>query len=240
MALTISARKNTLTGQSRAWRFHTSHEAIVSCEDLIDLMAGSRTTLSKPDLVASMALLTETIAALVAEGKFVKTPLGDFYLCAVGTIDKPGEAFTPGRAESGHGFRLRFRPDRSTEAGIARSVRLRREDDRPSLDPLPLRLETPARPGAGALRPGDLVNLAGYRLKFDPGDPGQGLFLVRDPDGARLRCPVYARIRPSLVIAQLPADLPSGSYRVLVRSAGGSGAPREGWMEGRIEVEEEG
>jgi hypothetical protein len=107
MPLTVSVRKNTLVGRNRNYRFHSSCEARVGCDELMNIMSRSRTTLSKPDIIACMKLLTETISALVADGNFVKTPLGDFYLCAVGTGDQPDDPFTPDNERSGHGVRLR-------------------------------------------------------------------------------------------------------------------------------------
>ena len=80
MPLTVSVRKNTLVGRNSDYRFHTSHEASVDYDKLVDIMSRARTTLSKPDLVACLALWTEMVSEIVADGKFVKTPLGDFYL----------------------------------------------------------------------------------------------------------------------------------------------------------------
>lgn len=228
MALTVSARKNTLAGRTKAWRFHTSHGAKVGYEELLEIMARSRTTLSKPDIVACMTLLTETVSSLVAEGKFVKTPLGDYYLCAVGTADGPGDPFTPNSPGSGHGLRLRFRPDRGTEAAIVRTARVRRDDAQPSRKPWPLGFE--------ALDGGDILRLRGYNLKFDPSDPLQGLFLTAGSSDPGARCPVYAAITPSLIIARLPPGLPAGDYGAVVRSATRAGTPREGGLEGRIRV----
>ena len=104
MPLIVSARKNTLIGRNSDYRFHTSHGATVSYDQLVDIMSKARTTLTAPDIVACLRLLTETVSELVADGNFVKTGLGDFYLCAVGTIDNTEESFRPGRAVKGTAY----------------------------------------------------------------------------------------------------------------------------------------
>jgi hypothetical protein len=62
------------------------------------LIVSARTTLTAPDIVACLRLLTETVSNLVADGNFVKTELGDFYLCAKGSID--GRKNPSGRART--------------------------------------------------------------------------------------------------------------------------------------------
>jgi len=236
MALTVSARMNTLAGRTKSWRFHTCHSGAVSFERLMDIMAASHTTLSLPDIVACMTLFSQTVSSLVADGKFVKGPLGDYYLCAVGTIDSPSETFNLDSGKGGHGLRLRFRPDRRTEQGMARQARVKRDDSLPSREPHPLSLEAAGQPRGSPLAASAIVRLVGYHLKLDPSDPTQGIFLASSPQAPLLRCPVYASITPSHIIAQLPPALEAGGYSVLVRSMTKTGKIREGWLKERIDI----
>lgn len=237
MPLTISVRKNTLVGRNSNFRFHTSHDGSVDYDKLMDIMSGARTTLSKPDIVACMTLLAETVSDLVADGKFVKTPLGAFYLCAIGTIDDPEDSFTPGIKRSGHGVRLRFRPDRSVEARIASALRVQRDDAHSKRLPNIVGLEpVEARPD-GRFVPGDLVRLRGHRLGFDKANEALGVFLAIGATGPIARCSVYVSVEPSLVILQLPPELEPGDYRLTIRTATAKGSMREGQLEGLVKVE---
>ena len=105
MPLIVSARKNTLIGRNSDYRFHTNHEATINHDQLVNIMSRARTTLTAPDIVACLSLLTETVSDLVADGNFVKTGLGDFYLCAKGSIDDPKGSFRPGKDRQGQGIR---------------------------------------------------------------------------------------------------------------------------------------
>lgn len=236
MPLTVSARKNTLVGRNSSYRFHTTHGASVGYDELVDIMSKARTTLSKPDIVACMTLMTEIVSDLVADGKFVKTPLGDFYLSAIGTIDHPEDSFNPGDEESGHGVRLRFRPDRQAEATIGKVVRVRRDDTRSSRNPHIIGMETIGKTGEDALEPGDLLRLRGYRLAFDATDESQGVFLALGERVPITRCSVYANVEPSLLILQLPPNLEPGDYTLIVRTATATGTSREARMEGLVKV----
>ncbi len=62
-----------MVGRNSNFRFHTSHDGSVDYDKLMDIMSEARTTLSKPDIVACMTLLAETVSDLVADGKFVKS-----------------------------------------------------------------------------------------------------------------------------------------------------------------------
>ena len=236
MPLIVSARKNTLIGRNSDYRFHTNHEATINHDQLVNIMSRARTTLTAPDIVACLSLLTETVSDLVADGNFVKTGLGDFYLCAKGRIDDPDESFRPGKDRQGHCVRLRFRPDRSTEARIARTVRILRDDSRASRKPNIVCLEAVGKRPDTGLVPGDLVRLRGYRLAFDPADEKLGVFLSPDARIPGTRCSVYASVAPRLVILQLPPKLEPGNYSLIIRTATAAGAVREAWMTEPVSV----
>lgn len=236
MPLTVSVRKNTLIGRTKNYRFHTIHESTVGYDKLVSIMSEARTTLSKPDIVACITLLAETVSDLVSDGKFVKTPLGDFYLSAIGTIDDPGDSFSPSKERSGHGVRLRFRPDRSAEAKIAKALHVKRDDSRSLPAPYILALEPVVTKPDRRFEPGDIVRLSGYRLAFDRGDQAQGVFLANEATRAVYRCSVYAHVAPSLLILQLPPEIEPGDYALTVRTATATGSRREGRLGGSLAI----
>ena len=75
--------------------------------------------------------------------------------------------------------------------------------------------------GSGArnetLTPGNIAQLKGSRLKFDPADAAQGIFLVA-PNGSETRVATVSRNKPAQLDFLVPA-LPAGTYRVEVRAA---------------------
>ncbi|HUW69146.1 MAG TPA: hypothetical protein VMX33_02835 [bacterium] len=55
-----------------------------------------------------LLLYCQTVSRLVADRFFVRGPLGDHYLSAIGTARNEDDRFMPSRRSSGHGYRLRF------------------------------------------------------------------------------------------------------------------------------------
>jgi hypothetical protein len=240
MALTVGIRENTLSGTKKAWRFHTSHDEIVEFDELLRRMAESRATLSAPDLGAAFMQISEAIQRLVAAGKFVKTPLGDFYVTATGSADSRQEHFEPHRRSSGHGLRLRFRPARDAELRIARAATVKRDDQGFRLLPRPTSL-VPVEADAG-FRPGAFACLSGCRLGFQQADGRLGVFFEPYPGPGSiagmppLRASIYASVKPRLVIFQLPAELERGEYRLILRSATRAGTLREGSLAASVRI----
>jgi len=240
MALTVGIRKNTLAGTKKAWRFHTSHDSIVEFDELLRIMAESNTALSGPVLGAAFMLITETVERLVSDGKFVKTPMGDYYVTATGSASSRTDHFEPHRPTRGHGLRLRFRPCRTSEARITAAVSIKRDDVSFNRVPCPAGL-VPVDVQAG-FRAGSFASLSGCRLGFRPGDQRLGIFLEPyrpHESGAGmppLRASVYASVKPRLVIFQLPPELEPGDYRLVVRTSTTAGTVRKASLTAVVRV----
>jgi hypothetical protein len=73
--------------------------------------------------------------------------------------------------------------------------------------------------------PGGMAQLTGYRLKFDPSDPNQGIFFV---NGSPTRVSIVGKNGPSELMFLVPPDLTPGDYNLEVRSTMGNGTVRTG------------
>ena len=225
MALVVTPLANHLATNPNPFVVHTEWSDIVEYNQLVDIMATGRTTLTKPDITGCLELFAEEIAKLVADGKRVKTALGSFYLCASGSLGSHDQAFTPGEGELDHALRLHFRPERSFEAGICAKAQVSRgkkyDKAQPAiLSAISVKTETPMSAAAG-----DFIRVEGERLKFDKANESEGVFFV---NGSETRAAQYASISPSLVIAQVPSDIAAGSYLLALRSMAGSKTLHEG------------
>ena len=225
MALLVVPLKNHLATSPNPYYVHTEWSDTVEFDRLIEIMAAGRTTLTKPDIAGCLELFAEEVSRLVADGKYVKTGLGAFYLCASGKLDAPDQAFTPGSSESAHALRLHFRPDRGFEAELCSKAaveRGKRYDRNLPVIYKALCVKTEAEMSAG---PGDFLRIEGQRLKFDKANAAEGLFFV---NGEETRAAQYASVQPSLVIAEVPPGLKPGSYILAMRSNQGGKDLHEG------------
>jgi len=236
MALIVGARKNTLAGRTKEYRFHASCSGSVDVDELVDVMARANAGLGREEIETGFELLAKTVAELAADGNYVKTPLGAFFISAVGVADDDSSPFTPGDESSGHGFRLRFRPDRSFEARVVERVSVSRDDTSWQQFPRPEALGVEGGRRDHALYPGDSARLSGDRLAFDPADETQGVFFVHGIAETGLRAERYATVKPKRVIFVIPEELEPGEYTVALRSSTKAGTLRTGYLDGKILV----
>ncbi len=215
MSLKISSYENHLGKSDKPYFAHTEHSGQVEPDKFVEIMAAGRTSLSATDLTGAMVLLKEELAKLVADGKFVKTPIGSFYLSAHGKFDNREQAFTPGEGDGEHGVRLHFRPNRDFELELERAADIERAERIEKSLPVVYDLEPKHSNETGAALAGGFLRITGLRMGFDEGDPAQGVFFS---NGSEHRASEYLFISRRLIIAQVPESLSSGSYVISVRT----------------------
>jgi hypothetical protein len=219
MALKIAVVKNHLPSCRSPFIVRSGPPAdTVEFDQLVEIMANGRTTLTRTDILGAMQLYKEELQRLLAEGKTVKTPSGSFFLCAGGTMDSLDEAFLPGQQDSNHDVRLHHKPERIFEGAIVADVRIVREE-RPDLSVPSIRTvqATGVEDGA-SIQAGGMVQVKGLRLRFDSRETSQGVFF-EDASGVETRSPFYAMILPGTVIATVPISLQPGTYALVLRAA---------------------
>lgn len=233
MALGIQAAKNTFGTSERPYYAQASWTQSIDCKKFIDRMAQARTTLSKTDIVAVFQLAREELASLLAEGYYVATPLGAAMPRASGTFATIDEQFRPDAEDSDHRLRIDFRLDPAIERQALAKLRCKRISMESTVSPHIVYVSSLQSGIEGKASPGDLLELIGSRLSFDPSDEFLGLFLR--PIGvssAETRCAVYAENRPARLVALLPGDLAPGEYELVLRTLSRRGRRVEGrWGE---------
>ena len=84
MPIKISTSKNHLGTSKKPFTVRTESSVRVEFEELVSIMAAGRTTITAPDIAGTFLLQKQELAKLVADGKYVKTPFGSFYLSTCG------------------------------------------------------------------------------------------------------------------------------------------------------------
>jgi hypothetical protein len=235
MALAIRAMRNNLGKGASPYYALASWSGLVESEDFIDRMAATPTTLSKTDIVAVFQLAREELSSLLAEGYYVKTPLGSAIPRASGKLATTADPFQPNRADSGHELRFDFKLDPAISREALAHMQYRRKETRDIPGPRIYSISSIRGGLENRACPGELIRIRGLRLKFDPKDETQGLFL-RPASGEETRVYAYAHIMPSLLIAQLPEELAEGNYRAFVRSRTRGGTMISGEADGIFRI----
>ncbi|MGA2548345.1 MAG: DNA-binding domain-containing protein [Rectinemataceae bacterium] len=235
MALKIRAVRNNLGTSESPYYALAAWSELIETEDFIDRMAAGRTTLSKTDIVAVFQLAREELTHLLAEGCYVKTPLGSAIPRATGKLDSPFDPFQPGRMKSGHGLRFDFRLDPKIEREALSTLRCQREASDDLQSPRLISVRSIQTGREGEAQSGDLIRISGKRMKFDPADESQGLFF-RSSAGEEIRASLYAHIQPSAIVAALPAELAMGDYGLIIKTVSRKGTRLEGIFQTTLRV----
>jgi hypothetical protein len=212
--LQIVSRLHHLKTSSKPYHVRSYTSDTVEVQELVEIMAAGRTAISGIEIAGCFRLFAEEFIKLVADGKLVKTPIGSFYLSASGTLDTKNQPFAPGDSSQDHGFSIHYLPDKNTDAAIKRQARWAQVETFRTMAPVIDDCTVIGRHPGEKVRAGDILRIIGRRLKFDEADPDCGVFLENDT--THERCAVYADITPSKLIVATPANLPSGSYDILV------------------------
>ena len=228
MSLSIRPLKNHLPTSDAAYLVHSECSDTVEYGDLVDIMARGRTTLTKPDISGCLELFFEEIEKLVEDGKYVKTPLGAFYLCASGKLESPDQPFTPRTEGSDHDLRLHFRQARGLGQELVAKARTERAERYDRSSPSLMRAFAVREETELSGKPGGLVQVEGQRLDFDKKNPAAGLFVL---NGKETRAAFYVTVKPGVVIAEVPPGLEPGPYTLALRASPNGRDLKEGRLE---------
>jgi len=232
MPLMIATVKNHLPTSRSPFVVRSNRSEVVEFDRLVEILAASRTTVSRADIVAVMQLYKEELRKQLAEGRTVKTPTGSFYMSAAGSVDSPDEPYLPRDGANNHDVRLHHRPLRAFEDSIVADLTFAREE-KVDLSVPSLLAATAAGEDSGLIRSGGLVRIKGHRLRLNPKAEDQGVFFV-DAGGVQSRSRFYPTIQPGTVLAGVPEGLALGRYVLVLRAAVNGRDVREGRLEGLV------
>jgi hypothetical protein len=231
MPIKVTTAKNYLGKGPNPYFAKSESSGCVEFDELVDIMANGRTTLTAPDIAGTLILLKEELIKLMADGKYVKTPIGAFHATACGSFQDPDQAFTPGEGNCKHGLRLHYRPPKEFQEDVelhAQFIRTERYAKN-----LPLINSVQGIAEGSEPSPGTYIRLQGRRMFFDHSDPIQGVFFV---NGSEHRADAYAYVSGRTVVAHIPDGLEPGSYELWLRSQHNSKALKVGRAEAALSI----
>ena len=232
--LNIYALPNFLKTCLQPYLARSACSDTLEVDELVDIMANGRTTLTKPDITGCLQLFLEEVIDLVADGKYVKTPFGSFYLSARGRFERKNQPFTPGIGNLDHALAVHFRTNRNIEAKILSRARWERIE---TFDTTAAALDDVTVVGRAAgenARSGDTIKISGRRMKFDEAEPSCGVFL--ETDTTSYRASLYADIAPSRIITTIPMEVPAGTYNLVVVTMPNGKDLKNGYLAGPLIV----
>ncbi len=211
MALKFALFENHLTSDPGDYMAVVQNLQSKTQGDVIDLMIGRGSTVTKAEALAVMEEYAASIEQLLKDGYAINTPLFNLCPSIKGIFYGPEEVFNPAihrvQVNITTGTRLN---------GIGKHVSVERvKGSSPKPDPEYL-YDLGSDTRNQSLTPGNIAQIKGSRLKFDPSDPQQGIFLLA-ANGAEIKVATVSRNKPAQLDFLVPA-LADGEYHVEIRA----------------------
>lgn len=211
MALKYALFENHLTDDPSDYMAVVQLQASKSQEDVIDLMIGRGSTVTKAEALSVLEEYAAAIEQLLREGQALNTPLFNLSPTIKGVFTSEDESYNAAT----HTVKINVTPGKrlkqvANEIEVQRVAGVSPQPDLLYVDDL----------GSGTrneqLTPGNIARLKGSRLKFDPTDPLQGIFLVSEAN-EETRISTVSRNKPAQLDFLVPAVAP-GLYKLVVRT----------------------
>jgi hypothetical protein len=211
MALKFALFENHLTSDPNDYMAVVQDLQSKSQEDVIDLMVGRGSTVTKAEALSVLEEYAAAIFLLLKDGYAINTPIFNLSPSVKGVFSGPDQSFNP----ASHSVKINITAGaRLREVGPKVTVeRIKGASPQPDpeyLDDL----------GSGTrndlITSGNIAQLRGSRLKFDPEDPAQGVFLIA-ADASETRMTTVARNKPGQIDFLVPT-LAAGDYKLEVRA----------------------
>ena len=213
MPIRYALHPNKLTGNPDDYMAIVHFTRSVDEAAVIERMIQQGSTITKADILAVLQAHHQTIISLVLEGFKVVTFTAIYGASIKGIFKREWDSYNANRH--------RLEPQVSAGAGLRQAVhRQGRAAKLESVTPSPHPVEyTDVNSGSrdDRVTSGGMARLSGYRLKFDPSDPEQGIFFVA-AGGTTTRVEVVAQNKPRHLIFMVPAGLSPGPYALVVRA----------------------
>ena len=213
MPLKYTLHSNKVLKEEGVYRALIKGRRKYTLDDIVNIMEGKGTTISRTDAVASIELFTEVVENILEEGGVVSTPLFHASCSISGKFRGSDDRFFSSR----HTIKINMRPGK----------RLKRLTTFIKTKKVPASLPTPEIKHYTDMVTGsidDKITLSspalinGSRLSFDSQDPNQGIYFV-SATNVEYKVNTIHKITFSQLLFLNPEELPAGQYRLVIKSS---------------------
>ena len=230
MSISYVLQPNHLTADPNDFTARVIPRETTDYENVIELMIKRGSTVVRADILSVLEDYHSVIADELLAGRYVNTPGCNYKVSIKGVFHGPDDVYDAARhqvaavASAGARVKRVIAAQSKTEIGMAK---------KPSPE---LGYFTDLETGEmnSIATPGFMGTITGDKLKYDPADDNQGIFFVAE-EGTETRVTAAGSIKPGRLMFIIPA-LPSGTYKLLVRSLWREAEIREGRLYETISV----
>lgn len=213
MPITYRIYKNNLADNVEKYAARVEYLDTIYEEDIIEEMMSYNSAMTRADTLAVMENYQAALKRKLLQGFRVMTRNGLYGVSIKGNFTDQGDSFDPSRH--------RIEPVIAVSPELRQAITNQIPVEKilaavPQPQPVQyLSLSNGHTPNT--LIPGGMGKLIGERLRYDPADPEQGIFLIAANNTER-RLPTDGIIMPGSLVFLVPTDLTPGTYRLEVRA----------------------
>ena len=212
MPITYVLRENRMTEDPNDYMASVVVNHSAEMKDVIDRMVTRGSTVTRADILSVMEDFQGALESMIQDGFNVVTPFANFRVSIRGVFNGTTDSFDSSR----HSILTLVNAGKRLKAFCLQNLS-------------PMKSETPINSPSlleffdhnsgernAVMTRGGIGRITGHRLKFDPEDANQGIFLIAE-DGTETRITVVGMNKPSQLMFSIPGSLPPGTYTLEVR-----------------------
>ncbi len=218
MAIRYALFPNSLTPDPDDYLASVQAHGTANFEFIAERMLANGSVLSKADILALLESTTTACIGLLLEGRRISFGgLFELTPSIQGVFESPTDSFDPAR----HRLSIGGGPGHRVRREVAQRASVEKvEGVKPAPNPIAYR-DFASGTENDVITPGSIGTLLGHRLKVNPAEADEGLFILNAGTGAEVqRIVSFQKNKPGELVWLNPgsAGLPSGAYRLEVRA----------------------
>ena len=200
-------------------------------DDLVQDIIDQGSTVNRPDILAVTAALKLACQRRVEEGQRVNYfGMMDFFPRIKGVFTGPADSFDPAR----HRVDIGANPGSDLRSGLRSGAAVEKvEAVKPAPNPIEY-LDIFTDTTNDTVTVGNIGQLSGSRLKFDPAEADEGLYFVADA-GGETKVTAVQKNKPAQLVFLIPT-LAAGTFHLEVRARTGIGTSARELRVGRLDA----
>jgi hypothetical protein len=213
MSIAYVLFENNLTDDPNDYMAMVQPTGTADLDKVVERMIERGSTVTKADILSVLEDYYSAIENMVLEGLNVNTPMANYGVSIKGIFNGAEDSYDPSR----HQLAGAISPGSRYRKTIRERGQTNKAEARKPTPNLVVYVDVNSGERNSLLTLGGMGQIIGHRLKFDPTDPAQGIFLV-GADGVEAKITTVGKNMPGELMFLVPPMLPVGDYTLQVRA----------------------
>lgn len=212
MAIKYALYDNQMTSDPEDYMAQVQHDKTLSLDDLIEVMIGRGSTVTKAEALSVLEEFFEAITTALKNGDAINTELFNISVSLRGVFTNINDRYDSNR----HHAKINLQASTRLKKILSELEFTKTEASKPAPTLQDFK-DIASDTHNDTLTAAGVGHIMGSRLKVDTEDAIQGVFFIAE-NGTETKATTYIRNKPSELIFMIPGGLASGEYALEVRT----------------------